>query len=570
MVKNIKQKHIAYSVIFICFIILLFRCNSYLLTDYLSEAPFVASAFESKGFFAAFMPTLNGDTFLHAGPLYYLMQSLSAKLFGNFSELSARFFSCFISVLTALMSYLAIKKAVNVRLARIASLSLVSVALFVIYSAVSSPNMLASCFMMLSILSLITGLLDDENQNKKTLYVLFWILSAFSIFTGGVMYFVLSFIIAVPVVLCCKKASEFIKKSFLGVLLFILSFILYLYIFYRHGSVGFLKYFVLNFRPAILTVDMSNNYLYYLKYFAMAFVIGFLPWVFSFVSIALSFAAKFLKEIFVFRTDLKSVEFDLGRKFFLISVWGFICSLFAYFVFSINNFTGLIPASFFAAMAISYYWYRNIYFKVHKKAITLSAIAFYLLLISLALFLVISYFFVSSVFKTYIESLIIPVILITLLVAIPGMLSIMLKRRLLNFSIHILFSFLLYFVLTGLFFNYICSFGENDLVNFSLKAKEDKVMLVTFDLKNKYSMTYYYGAPIVFNGTLSAEEIYNNYGDSREIYLVLRHTDLAYFDKFFVYEIVASGKQYCEITNIKYLPTDEVKENPEITPDLAD
>ena len=80
-------------------------------------------------------------------------------------------------------------------------------------------------------------------------------------------------------------------------------------------------------------------------------------------------------------------------------------------------------------------------------------------------------------------------------------------------------------------------------------------------------MTYYYGAPVVFNATLSAEEIYNNYGDSREFYLVLRHTDLAYFDKFFVYEIVASGKQYCEITNIKYLPTDEVKENPEITPD---
>ena len=180
------------------------------------------------------------------------------------------------------------------------------------------------------------------------------------------------------------------------------------------------------------------------------------------------------------------------------------------------------------------------------------------------------YLFVTPIQKTYIEPLINPIILITLLVAIPGLIAIMLRRRLLNYSIHIVFSVLIYFFTTGLFYNYINSFGENDLVNFAIKARDDGAILVTYDIKNKYSMNYYYNGNVFFNGVLTAEEIYNNYGAKRNVYIVLKHTDLAYFDKFFVYEIIATGKQYCEITNVKYLPKDEVEENPDILPEKTE
>jgi hypothetical protein len=129
-----------------------------------------------------------------------------------------------------------------------------------------------------------------------------------------------------------------------------------------------------------------------------------------------------------------------------------------------------------------------------------------------------------------------------------------------NYSVHILFSITFFFLLTGLFFNYINSFGENDLVNFAIKARKDGARLATYDITNKFSMLYYYKSPIVFNKKMTPEEIHSKYGDVREVYLIVKLDDLSYFDKYFVYEILASGKKYCEITNIKYLPTDELSD----------
>ena len=82
-------------------------------------------------------------------------------------------------------------------------------------------------------------------------------------------------------------------------------------------------------------------------------------------------------------------------------------------------------------------------------------------------------------------------------------------------------------------------------------------------------MTYYFADKVEFNKMLTADEIYQKYGNTRKTYLVLKHNDLSYFDKFFVYEVVTTGKQYCGITNIKYLPVDEVKEDPEAQPDTV-
>ncbi|MDO5305535.1 MAG: hypothetical protein Q4E87_08190, partial [bacterium] len=259
-------------------------------------------------------------------------------------------------------------------------------------------------------------------------------------------------------------------------------------------------------------------------------------------------------------------EMTNERKVFCISLWAFCVSAILLIIYPKNNYATLVPIIYFSSMMVSHYWYKHVVSDRHKISVNVSSLIYYSLIVLVTVAAVIVYFFFSQIQKTYIESLIPPLIIITLFVAIPGIIAIVLKRKVLNYSVHILSSVLFFFILTGLLFNYVNSFGENDLVNFSIKAKKDGARLATYDIPNKYSMDYYFKAPVVFNGKMTAEEIYKNYGDTTEVYLVLKLADLAYLDKFFVYEIIATGKQYCEITNIKFLPKDEVKANPEDAP----
>ena len=74
-------------------------------------------------------------------------------------------------------------------------------------------------------------------------------------------------------------------------------------------------------------------------------------------------------------------------------------------------------------------------------------------------------------------------------------------------------------------------------------------------------MTFYYQKSVGFNGRYSAEDLFKLYGDTRKYYMVVKINDLIYLDRYFVYEVVETGKKYCAITNIKYLPSDEVRAN---------
>lgn len=568
MIKCKKDIIIAVSLGIVMLVAFLTRINGYLFMEVLQEAKFVAVAIGMANIFDIFSPQLNGSLFFDAGPLFYLFLHISSLIFGKFTEFSARIPSVFIYLATFLITYVLVRRMTNKKYALLAATTACSSALMILFSAIASPYMLSSCFSICAILSAVTSIFSNNKKHKQWYFLWFWIGMTLSVLTGGLKEVLLPALVVVPVFIFARRKKEFFAPSNFLVGFMIFAGIIYsaLLLSCKINGNNHLVY-IPQILKDVFTIDFSQkHYLCFLKNFLIVFILGIMPWLFSFSSMIASYFARILKYL-KDRSYFNQFEMTNERKLFCISLWGLIVSILILFLYDFDNYAKVLPAVFFASVTVSHYWYKNISFDRHKLAINLSSLLFYSLMLLLTIAAILSYFFLSSIQKTYVESLIPPVIFVTLLVAIPGIIAILLKRKLLNYSVHVLASILFFFLLTGLLFNYVNSFGENDLVNFSIKAQKDGARLVTYDIPNKYSMDYYFKSHVVFNEKLTAEEIYSNYGDTAEVYIVLKLSDLAYFDKFFVYEIVATGKQYCEITNIKFLPKDEVSANSNVGPD---
>lgn len=567
MIKAKKDIFIVIAVAVCLLIAFLTKISGYLFMESLQEAKFVAAAIGMTNIFDIFYPQLNGFLVEEFAPLYYLILNISSLIFGRFTEFSARFPSVIVYLTSFLISYLLIRRMTNKKYAVITSVTAFSSTLLILFATVSSPYMFASLFSVCAILSAVTAIFSTNKRHKQWYFFWFWAGVTLSVLSAGLRELLLPLFSVIPLFLFFRKKGEFFAPVNFFSGLMIMCGVIYSGLILSckvHDSNCFS--FIQDFLKTTFVINFSEkHYLSYYKNYAIAFVLGFMPWIFSFCSMIASYiarAVKSLKNKCCIVPDAMTNE----QKFFVISLWCFIISVCVLICYPDYNYAKLIPSVFFASMLVSYYWYKYVNFDIHKISINFSSLFYYSVLLIFTISGILSYFFLSSVQKTYVVPLLPPVICVTLFVAIPGIIAVCLKRKFFNYTVHVLSSILFFFLLTGLFFNYVNSFGENDLVNFSIKAQKDGARLATYDIPNKYSMSYYYKGAVVFNQKLSAEEIFSNYGNTAEVYVVLKLSDLAYFDKFFVYEIVATGRQYCEITNIKYLPKDEVAENPDVLP----
>ncbi len=566
MIKNKNQIIIAIILAITLLVAFLTKISGYLFMETFQEARYIAAAIGMSNIFDIFSPHLNGIDFFEPLPLYYLLLHISGLIFSGFTEFSVRIVSVIVFISTFFITYILIRRITNKKYAIISAVTTCSSALMILFATISSPYMLASCFSICGIFSVITSLFSNNQKHKQWYYFWFWAAITLSVLTAGLKTIILPFAVIIPIILFSKKKEFFHLNNFLpGLIIFLTVTISSVFLTCKIND-NLYSIYLPELLKNLFSINFSQeHYLYYLKKSILIFILGLQPFFFSFITMTLSYINKFYK-IVTNKICFNKADFKNEEKLFVCSLWGFIASCIICAIYPNSSTASFIPIIFFAGIMVSYYWYKNIIFNRHNLSVNFSSLTFYLVILITTIVSVIVYFFFSQVQKTYVESLITPLISTTLLVSIPGIIAIILKRKVMNYCVHILSSILFFFILTGLLFNYINSFGENDLVNFSIKAQKDGARLVTFDIQNKYSMDYYFKSQVVFNGKMSAEEIYNNYGNTTEVYLVLKLEDLSYFDKFFVYEIIATGKQYCEITNIKYLPKDEVKSNPEIAP----
>lgn len=565
MTKNYKQYLIFFSIGLLCLIIYAFRLNNYLIMELFFEAKYAASLISINSFSDIYHPLLNNVPIYSVAPLYYLLIKLFSLPFGNYSECSIRIFSGITLLFTVFGVFYALSKIVSKKYSIILTMTSFSSLIFVIFSTINSPYMISACFSILSIIFGMASLLINIYKLKKIFYYLFWFFIALSVLTTNIYSAILPVLTIFPLAFLYKNSHEFYKlSSFIkGTTLFVLLVLVFIYPLLGTDYIKMI-FPALNFD--ISSLNIISNYKFFLKYSLIYFTIGSMPWFFFYIIFLVTGSLILCKNFLNFKTILSTANFDNSIKILIFSVWSFLVSLVIYVFCGITDFPRLTSCLFFGGLICGFLWYKYIYDNKYEKLVSIASSLLYFLLITISIAIIIATLFINTIQKTYLEPLTPPIVYLTLFVAIPGMIAVLIKRKFLNFAVQIFFSILLFFLSTGLFYNYVNSFGENDLVNISIKAREDNVKLVTYDIMDKYAMIYYFKAPVEFNKMISADEIYQKYGNTRNTYIVLKHTDLTYFDKFFVYEIVTTGKVYCGITNIKYLPVDEVTEDPEAQP----
>ncbi len=558
MEQKRKEIYSIIAIVVLCVVTYFLRAKNYYITEIFSEAKYAAAALSVSGISDIFIPKLNGQNFVDIAPLYYVITSLFGGLF-SFSEFSLRLPSALAAIGTVFAVYVAFKNVTNRNFATISALVILTSVGFIMFSTLASPFMICFCFQLIAILCGIMPIFSDENQPVQKFFTIFWISLVLSFLTAGIYAIVLPLLVVLLANVAFGKGKTLFCKNNVIVSAILLFVLLIFWVLFSTQVTGYMN-FASIFSLAKINLPIAN-----FKDFCLLnlgnFAYAIIPWLFVFVLVAITSVYKFIKDYIKCKKDGTEYIINNERKILIVSVIGFAVSLLQYFVAGVTDVSRMLPMIAFAAIITAYFWYRNLVDNEHNKMMLAASTAFYFLCIAASFAIVIAYFCVSPMYKSMIYPFLMPVIAITLFVAIVGTIALLLKRKVLNFSVHILFSLLIFFGLTGFVYNYVNSLGATDLVKCAQKAKADGATLVTFDIKNKYVLTFYYQKSVGFNGRYSAEDLFKLYGDTRKYYMVVKINDLIYLDRYFVYEVVETGKKYCAITNIKYLPSDEVRAN---------
>jgi len=547
VLKNIKLSYISIGLACLFLIVSLIQIKGYFLTSY--ESKYVTSALFANSFLDILKANIHGINVFEGGPLYFLTVKLFIKIFGNASEFVVRMPSVLISFFTILIFYFFTKNCVNNKYFSIISLLVFCLNIsFLTFSSVSIPQIMASDFALISILFGCYPLFSPDNPKKHWFFIGFWFFTFLVVFTD-----LFTAIVPVSVVLISylllKKFFDLIKP---------INFILGLFsVFLIVYNFQMISYKVSENIPLFdYLLNPSNTqipFYIYFKYFIGLFA-GLMPWTILFISVFVLFFALLFKLI----KNLIFDEISDENKILLVSVNGFLISS---LVFLLNHsFSNVILATSFASVSIGCIWFKFIVQDKYKAVINFSSAFLFGITLLLAVSTIVIYFFIDTSLKPYFEPLLVPLIIITLLVSVPGFIVVVLDKKILNFFVHILFSLIFYFILTNVLFDYLNSFGENELITYAYRARDNVTKLATYDLKNKYVIPYYFGDIVEFNDKLSNVEIFQKYGETYDIRIIMRIKSLEEFDKNFVYELLESGKDYCVVTNIKLLPPDFKKE----------
>lgn len=523
------------------------QIKGYFLTAY--ESKYVTSALFADSFLDILKANINGINVFEGGPLYFLTVKLFIKIFGNASEFVVRLPSVIISFITILLFYAFTKKCINNKYFSVISLLVFCLNIsFLTFSSVSIPQIMASDFAFISVLFACYPLFSQNTSNKHLFFIGFWFFMFLVVFTD-LFTAIVPFLIVIFSYLILKKFFDLVKP--VNFILGIFSAFLIVY------NLPVLSYKVSENIPLFDYLLNSGNgpisFHVCLKYITGLFA-GLMPWTILFIAIVGLFIAMSIKLL----KNLIFNELSDEGRLLLISANGFFISSLVFFLN--HSFANVILAVSFASVCIGYIWYKYIFHDEYKAIINFSSAFLFGITLLFAVSIIIIFFFIDNSLKIYLEPLLCPLIIITLLVSIPGLIVVVLDKKLMNFSAHILFSVVFYFILTNVLFDYLNSFGESELITYSYRARDNVSKLATYDLKNKYVIPYYFGDVVEFNEKITNDELFQKYGETYDIRIIMRIKSLEDLDKHFVYELLDSGKDYCVITNIKMLPSDLKKE----------
>lgn len=540
----------------LCICIYFININNYPFID-TDETKFVSMAKEMLNYNDWVNIRLNGENVYNYSPLYFWITNISCLVFGKITETSVRLPISCCACIGILCLFFAVKNILQRTYAFLIALIFALCLGVIIFSRLSTLDLLSSFLMIQTILAVYI-LIFTKNIKYRTMiwsYILFFL--SVSVLSAGILGFLIPAVSTVMMLIFSGKTKELIKIKYLipGIIIFIILLMpWHIIMLHKHGFL-FIKEYL---QPILIIKNWGfKDGLYVLG----VFLLGFLPWSFSFLWVLgsrfkgiLNSFISYFKENSEDKLREKWNKLRQIEKFLSLNTILFFTTLIFAIIYG-KEFTFLILFLMFPAACISgHYWYEYIVKKKHDKSIFFSTLIPDVTLIVISLIGLFGHNVLNQWLFKGLNHLFIPLIIIFFVIPLIGIFAVILKGRLIVFISNVILMISLSFIIAPSIFNFISiNGGENDLISYAQIAHKDKVVLAAFIPSKKYSLVYYYDNYVKFFNNKDLEGLKQYLINNPKDYVAVEIKDLWDIEeKGIKYMLLDAGKRYCLIQHMDY------------------
>lgn len=526
------------GLLLLCYFIFFFNIGNYALMD-VDETRYVSMArdmFHSKDFLTLY---LNGEYFFEKPPLYFWGECLSFALFGKVNEFTARFPVALYGTLSTLLVYFTGKKIISRRYGFISALILATTLEFVMLAKFAILDIVVTTCIGFSVMfGFLTQFVNDKN--KKYMWWLFYIFSGLAVMAKGIPGFVVPFAVMFFVTIYNRTFKQIFKPQYIlpGFALFFLIVLPWHIVMLKmHDPLFFNEYIMkhhINRFFSSSEIDREQPFYFYF----VTVLWGLIPWVFSGIAAGIT-KLKTFKNIAV-------SELNNYQKFMMFNIIALIVTMLFFSSSSTKLITYILPVYFFTAFILGFIWEDYIFNEKYKKPVNLSVYILGGICIFAAIVACFMQYYLPA--KIYADVLIIKWFCIVM-VAIFGISSILFalkNNRKGVFAVYALLVIITSAFGTKLFYNMDYEFGQNDLMYFAKYAKANNKKIVVLNNERKYSVLYYYGAPVYFISQTDKEEMkkLGHILDDHDVWVIVREKQMPEVDRTLDFDIILDGRKY--------------------------
>jgi len=526
------------GLLLLCYFIFFFNIGNYALMD-VDETRYVSMArdmFHSKDFLTLY---LNGEYFFEKPPLYFWGECLSFALFGKVNEFTARFPVALYGTLSTLLVYFTGKKIISRRYGFISALILATTLEFVMLAKFAILDIVVTTCIGFSVMfGFLTQFVSDKN--KKYMWWLFYIFSGLAVMAKGIPGFIVPFAVMFFVTIYNRTFKQIFKPQYIlpGFALFFLIVLPWHIVMLKmHDPLFFNEYIMkhhINRFFSSSEIDREQPFYFYF----VTVLWGLIPWVFSGIAVGIT-KLKTFKNIAV-------SELNNSQKFMMFNIIAFIVTMLFFSSSSTKLITYILPVYFFTAFILGFIWEDYIFNEKYKKPVNLSVYILGGICIFAAIVACFMQYYLPA--KIYADVLIIKWFCIVM-VAIFGISSILFalkNNRKGVFAVYALLVIITSAFGTKLFYNMDYEFGQNDLMYFAKYAKANNKKIVVLNNERKYSVLYYYGAPVYFISQTDKEEMkkLGHILDDHDVWVIVREKQMPEVDRTLDFDIILDGRKY--------------------------
>ena len=550
----IKKHYEAFTILalfIVCYCLFFANIGKYPLID-VDETRYVAIARDMLNANDWMTLKLNQEFFFEKPPLYFWLVNTSFLILGQISEAAARIPIALFATLTTFVLYFSGKKIHSRTLGLLSALITATSFEFLILSKIAILDLiLSACIIISTMLGFLTFFADEKN--KKYYWWGFYIFSALAVLAKGIPGVIIPFGTLFVSYLISGKIKEIFKPQYFLVgfaVFFLITLPWHIAMLQEHGRLFFHEYiYKHHFERFANSNELGRKEPFY--FYIIVFIVGFLPWTPTFISMLVDKTKTFVISSKKYFFDDKAIKLTIKwealsniQKFLTLNTIFFLFTFLFFSSASTKLPTYILPAIAPAAILLGVYWYEHINEQKHDSKIIISTCILNTIFILAAIAALFTPLYLQGDILRDNELFKIPVIILLFTVPIVGIFASILHQRVITFLTNIILMIGIAIIGSLHIFNFMCKFGENDLINFALKAKNEKTKLATYDFGRRYSAMYYYEGKIDFQTEDDIKWLKEYIKKNPKAYIIVKLKNMDKLDKTFKYEIISTGKKY--------------------------